>query len=531
MSTSKTTRTTSGIAAFSGSWDTSAILHLLKRVHFGVTKEDLDYFKNLTMAQAVSEILTINYTPPSPPINNYNDTAPDSMVPAGSTWINDYNGLLNGQRLGSYKMWWAGQIINQDRTIREKMVVFWHNHFATQTEVVSWANLAYKHNALLRNDCLKNFRALTKDVTLDPAMLIYLNGEKNTKAAPDENYSRELQELFTLGKGPNSQYTEQDVIAGARVLTGWRIDKTVGTTYFQENRHDTADKQFSSFYNNTVITGKSGASGATEVDDLLDMIFTKNEVSMYLVRKLYRFFVYYDIDETTETNVIAPLAAIFKANNYEIKPVLEALFQSEHFFDVANRGAIIKSPADFTYGVCRTFDIQLLDNSQYVDLYRQWFLLAYSCGLMQQDLGDPPSVSGWPAYYQIPQYHELWINSDTLPNRNKVTDVLAVSGHGSGNYRIKIDAAHFTKKFSSASDPTSLIDDVLALFHTLPVEQAQKDYMKTILLAGQINDSYWTTAWNDYKANPNDNTKYNVVNTRLSLLYKYMMNLSEFQLS
>lgn len=531
MSISKSSRISSGITEYSGAWNKAAVLHLLKRVHFGVTKEDLEYFQALSLTQAINEILDVDYSVPSPPINNYNDTYPDANVAPGTTWVNDYNSNLNSQRMSSFKMWWTGQIISHDNTIREKMVVFWHNHFATETQIVSWANLAYKHNALLRSNCLKNFKTLTKEITLDPAMLIYLNGEKNTKAAPDENYSRELQELFTLGKGPNSLYTEDDVRAGARVLTGWRLNRSDGTPYFTDTRHDSTDKQFSSFYNNTVITGKSGTNGATELDDLLNMIFASSEVSLHLVRKLYRFFVYYQIDEDTEANVIAPLAAIFRTNNYEIKPVLEALLKSQHFYDVAHMGALIKSPSDFTYGICRTFDISFLNGSQYIDQYRQYFLMANVCGQIQQNLGDPPSVSGWPAYYQSPQFHELWINSDTLPNRNKISDILISTGYGAGNYKVQIDAAAFTAKFSSAGDAAALIEEVLTLFHTIPVESAQKDYMKTILLAGQLDDNYWSSAWNDYQLNPTDNAKYNVVNSRLIMLYKYMMNLSEFQLS
>lgn len=525
-------RTHSGIIPYSGAWDNAAVLHLLRRVHFGVVKEDVSYFKGMTMNQAIDNILTIDYTPPAPPINNYNDRDTDPNVPAGSTWINDYNGLLNNQRMRSFKMWWSGQIINHDRSIREQMVLFWHNHFATQADVINWANFTYQNNAILRKDCLKNFKTMVKDITLDPAMLIFLNGERNTKTAPDENYSRELQELFTLGKGPDSQYTEADVQAGAKVLTGWRINKTNGDVYFQENRHDTTDKQFSSFYNNTLIAGKTGPDGGEEeLDAMLDMILAQNEVAKHIVRKLYRWFVYYDIDETTEENVITPLAAIFRNGNYEIKPVLEALFKSEHFFDVANRGALIKSPATFSHGLCRSFELQLPTSADYVEQYNAWGTFASFSSFLQQELGDPPSVSGWPAYYQIPQYHELWINSDTLPNRNKITDVLTTYGYNYAAYSLKIDAANFAEKFSSVTNPEQFIDDLLELLHTIPVEEKQKAYMKTILLSGQLEDHYWSDAWTAYIADKTNEAKKTVVTQRIAFLLKYLMNLGEFQLS
>ena len=152
MATQSKARTNSGINPYSGVWDQAAIVHLLRRVHFGIRKEDLDYFKTKSLNETVAEILTIDYTPPSPPINNYNDNTTDPTIPAGSTWVNDYNGVLNGLRMRSFKSWWGGEIINHDRTIREKMVLFWHNHFSTQADVYNWANFGYQHNALLRKD-------------------------------------------------------------------------------------------------------------------------------------------------------------------------------------------------------------------------------------------------------------------------------------------------------------------------------------------------------------------------------------------
>jgi uncharacterized protein (DUF1800 family) len=204
-----------------------------------------------------------------------------------------------------------GCILQQDRSIREKMTLFWHNHFATETVDVSNANLLYKHANLLRTKALGNFKQLVRDISLDPAMLVYLNGRVNTATAPDENYARELQELFTLGKENNPNYAEADVKAAAKVLTGWRVDTTVNTfpSYFTSSRHDATNKTFSSFYGNTTITGRTGTTaGDVELDDLLNMIFAKNvEVSRFMAKKLYRFFVHYDIDAAAETNVFQPL--------------------------------------------------------------------------------------------------------------------------------------------------------------------------------------------------------------------------------
>jgi uncharacterized protein (DUF1800 family) len=534
MATTKQARTNSGLAQYTGAWGRVEVNHLLKRTNFGARVADAEYFAGRTMSQAVDEILNIDYTTPAPPINNYNGSNADPNIAAGQTWVNDFNGLLNGSRRASFKRWWTGLMINHDRTIKEKMTLFWHNHFATETVVYGWANYAYRQNELFRSNSVKNYRTLVKEISIDPAMLIYLNGNRNTKSAPDENYSRELMELFTLGKGPNSKYTEHDVIEAAKVLTGFRVNNATGTVYFDDTRHDTTDKTFSSFFGTNTITGKTGQNGATELDDLINMIFLQPEVSKHMVRKLYKWFVYYDIDDDTELNVINPLSAIFRNNNYDVKPVLEALFKSEHFFDVANRGALIKSPVDFTVGLCRNFDIEFPPATDYVNQYNAWNLMYYyGMAILQQNIGDPPSVAGWSPYYQVPQFHEIWINSDTLPYRNILTDILIANGYGVGSYRLKVDTLSFAKSIGTATAriPNDLIDYLLVFMHTLEVNSDQKDFMRSILLGGNVNDSYWTDAWDDYYADQNNTQLQSVVSSRLAFLLKYLMNLSEYQLS
>ncbi len=538
MAVSKKARTNSGVSPYTGSFGTAEVLHLLKRTTFGPLKADVDYFATKTMSQAVDEILDVDYTPPTGPVNSY-DTNDPNIAP-GQVWVDDYNSALGNERQRSFKSWWIGLMVNQDRTIREKMVLFWQNHFSTELEVYFWPNFAYKQNQLFRADCLKNFKDMVKDVTLDPAMLVYLNGYLNRKQAPDENYARELQELFTLGKGEDSEYTEGDVIEAARVLTGWRVQTRSGqatpqgSVYFQESWHDEGNKEFSSFYNNFTITGRTGSDGANEVDDLLAMIFNQFEVAKYIVRKLYRWFVYYEIDETTEANVITPLANTFRNSNYDIKTVMAQLLKSEHFFDVANRGALIKSPMDFLIGMMRQYNITDNDksgnvfptSSDYKEEYYMYYLIQYFGSIQQQNIADPPSVAGWPAYYQVPLYHEIWINSDTLPNRNKVSDYIATVGYTRNSFRLKIDPTRLADQFANVADPELFIDDLVEYFYTLDVSSDQKGYMKSILLAGQVTNSYWTNDWNAYKAGSP-----NTAESKLTLLFKYIMNLSEYQLS
>lgn len=529
-------RTSTGISQYTGNWSDDQVYHLLRRTMFGAKLADVNYFKAKTMSDAVDELLTVSTSPPSPPINNYSSGASkDPNIAEGATWVNGPEDInFNSQRRQSLKYWWVGLMINQDRTILEKMTLFWHNHFATQTTTYNSSILGYKHLALLRANALGSFKSLVKEVTINPAMLVYLNGYKNTKKAPDENYARELQELFTVGKDLASHYTEDDVKAAARVLTGWTLDKATFATTFDLSKHDTSDKQFSSFYNNTLIQGRNANSaGDDELNDLLTMIFNQQETAKYICRKLYRWFVYYDIDSSTETNVIEPLAAIFRNSGYDIKATLSALFKSEHFFDSANMGCIIKSPLDFNIGFVRQFEMAFPTSANYVNQYYMWGQVWGATFIQQQDPLDPPNVAGWPAYYQIPSYHELWINSDTLPKRNQITDGLVYVGVTKSGFTLMVDCISAANLSAKPSDPNQLITDLCKHLHaTLTLSKSEKDAIKTsTLLSGQVTDSYWTTAWVDYINNPTDKTKTAIVTGRLQALLKYLMDLSEYQLS
>jgi len=531
----KNYRTLSGLSTYSGPWTRNEVQHLLKRTLFGSTKADIDYFSTRTMDQAVDELLNPTAPLPSPPLNDYNMDDPDPAVAAGTTWVNNFtiDEDINLARRNSFKKWWAGVMLSQDRSIREKITLFWADHFGTETNTIGKAHFVYKHNDLLRKDCLGNFKAMVKDVTTDPGMLIYLNGYLNSASAPDENYARELLELFTLGKGPTVAYTEDDVRKAARVLTGWRINETTGTTYFDDTKHDSTNKTFSSYFNNTVVTGQSGANGTTETDALLNMIFAKDEVAKYICRCVYRWFIYYTIDAAAEANVIEPLAVIFRSNNYEIKPVLAALLKSEHFYDVINQGCLIKSPVDHAIGCMREYAVVFPSvTTAYEDAYGMWDYIRNWTARMGQNVGDPPDVSGWPAYYQEPSFHEIWINHDTLPKRNQFTDIMSWNGYTRNSKQIIIDTIAFTKTLSNPGDPNILIADALSILYRVPLSDAAKQSIKqSILLSGQTQDYYWTNAWNGYLADPSNMAAESIIATRLKSLYQYLMNLSEYQLS
>lgn len=516
-----------GLAPYTGSWTVNEVTHLLKRTMFGAKKADIDYFLTLSPGAAVDELLN-NIVAPSPPVRDYGLIEDDDGVlhddlgvAVGQTWVNDPNMLsnpairsqINGKRIDSLKKWWAGLIINQQRSIQEKMVLFWHHHFSVQEEEVGNAQFLWRHHNLLRSNVLGNVKNITREVCIDPAMLVHLNGYLNSRQAPDENFARELQELFTIGKGNDSQYTEDDVIAAARVLTGWRILNDPLNSYLDTSAHDMGAKTFTAFYNNTTIAGSTDPNA--ELDALMNMIFGTTEAARFICRKLYKWFVYYNIDDATEADVIIPMAAALQSNNYDIKPALALLFKSEHFFDTINQACYIKSPLDMIVGTLREFNVSFPAYTNYTTGYPLFYSLYQNAADMQQQLFQPPDVSGWPSYYQEPMHYELWVNSNSLPKRADFTDALINDS--------VIDVRAFANYSSNPADPNQLINDVTALLLRYPLSANSKAYVKrNFLLNNTTDDSIWTNAWN-----ANNNT---VIDSSLRAMFKFLMNLPEYHL-
>ena len=520
---------TSTTAPYTGTWSRTEAVHLLKRTMFGATKADVDHMLTLTVSQAVDELLNTVTTTPSPPVNNYGTTSnPDPNIAFGSTWVNDVVNNNAAARRGSLTGWWINNMLTQGRSLEQKMTVFWQNHFGTQLPVFGDARFGYKLLETLRTNALGNFQTLVNAVSVEPAMLVYLNGYVNTKNAPDENYGRELQELFTQGKGPNSLYVQADVVAAARALTGWRITNSTVTSYFDSTKHDTNPKQFSSYYNNTVINNSTGG-GASELADLVTMLLATNECAEYVSRCLYRYFVYYNIDSTIEANVITPMAAAFRAG-YDIKTVLSLLLKSEHFFDPLNMGCLIKPPVDHCVGTMRHFGVVFPNNTDIATQYYMWQYVAGYCNACGQELFNPPNVAGWPAYYQAPEFHELWINSDSLPYRQQFCDQFINAGTTKNGQTLVIDPLAYTASMPNPSDPVALISDVLSYLLSMPVSATVQSYLLSVLLSGQSTNAYWTNAWNAYVASPTNTSLQTTVLNRLRPFYQYIMDLPEYQL-
>lgn len=572
---------------YSGAFGKPELLHLLRRTMFGVSKSDLNTFKGKDLTEVLNILVSGTPALPKPPLRAYfnnADPAKDTLetykddqgntkiaVEYGKTWVNtaipsNVIGNPSSQRRTSLKNWWTGQMIHQKHSVYEKMVQFFQTVVAVEESVIENPNSSYFTQELYRKYALGNYKQLIKDMSLNPGMLRYLNGYLNTKKAPDENYGRELQELFTVGKGPGSGYTEDDVKAAARVLTGWTLitrenNVNIVPKYgFNFNNHDTGDKQFSSFYGNKVIRYDTSitdkGSFATiemrrayeELDQLVEMIFATEEVSKYICRRLWTFFVYYDITPDIESEVIEPLAELFrqKVNDPDqMNFVVKALFGSEYFFKAEHRGCMIKSAIDYNVGIMRSFEYPLADDSKVDAQYYMWNLIRTYNLNAGQDVNDPPNVAGWPAYYQIPSFHELWIDTSTYPVRKTTYEALSRNTFTLSNnstyggttnpsygFRTKINFVDFVKKFDSPADPNELIAEATDLLLGGRISQSVRDQLKTnFLLLGQAQDYYWTDAWEIYIADPSTNDpEAKRVPAMLQELFMYLMSSAEFHL-
>ncbi|MEL6718062.1 MAG: DUF1800 family protein, partial [Bacteroidota bacterium] len=316
----------------------------------------------------------------------------------------------------------------------------------------------------------------------------------------------------------------------ARILTGWRVNYQTGKTFFAAARHDNSDKVFSEFYGNRVIKKVAGQNGSQELDELLDMIFDNEECALFICRKIYRFFVHHEIDEWTEEMIIAPLAEIFRNNGYEILPVLRTLFNSQHFLDQLRKGALVKSPLDFIVSMYRDFNTPIPEQTALRNRYEHNGHVVYQSYLFDQDIGDPPNVAGWPAYYQFPNYDKSWITTNTLPRRAAFTDWILWAGISADNFLAQLNLLDTVAQIPESDDPNKLVDFMIEWQYTTPVSDSFRQRLKAILLSGQVNDFYWTDAWFLYLENPNDEMRKETVLNRLKPFFYTLLHQEEYHL-
>lgn len=516
---------------YSGSWDSKKASFLLGRTTFGKTRAQIA----AATANGLEETIETLFSPvptPEPPI--YYKFDKDPQVPIGSSWVGKYQpdnsiiGLRNARKR-SVIVWQTGIMQESGMSILEKMVLFWHEHFPVND--INLGEVSFQYLSTIRSNALGNFRALVEEMTISPAMLIFLNGNQNVAASPNENYARELLELFTIGRGDAvgegdyTNYTEKDIVEIARALTGWKArvnEDGYAESFYLSNKHDKAVKQLSYRFDEVIINN----GGESEYKQVIDIILGKIEVARHICRQLHIWFVGADIDADIEANIIGPMADLMYDNNYDITIPVKALLQSEYFFDEKFIGCMISSPLDFLYKSVNTFEIALPENL--VDKYFVWEAIATAGGLLEMAVMHVPSVAGWKAYYQKPSYYKFWINSVTLGFREEVAIALIVGDNIRG-FKFGINVLNFIASVENATDPNELITNIAALIYEFPLSENQLEYLKGVLIPG-LPDFEWTVEYGKYLEDPENPNTATSVHIKAASLLATMMKMPEFYL-
>lgn len=567
--------------------------HLLRRSTFGPTKQQIDFFATLTPAQAITQL--------------YGQALPDPVLPidpeTGTEWV--LTGITDAnsgdQDLQDFfKQWFAGQMLSAGispaislaYSARERLVFFLHSHFTAIQSKIDNSRALYFQNQLYRLYALDgipsatipadklNFKELTKKVSVDNAMLRLLDGNLNVEGSVNENYARELLELYSIGRGlegtlpPTPEqgdyfvYKEQDVQAAAKVLTGWNFDDDfinidmdtnlprgiVRGSATNASAHDNEVKTFSDrFLSQTIgpdpllLNGASPteASALDEISQLIDLIYSQPETARNICRKIYRFFVYHAITPDINSTIIQEMANVFTSGGFKIQPVIENLLKSQHFYEAAvgvnddNFGGIIKSPIDLVVGTLRFFNVAVPDVTSVAPFYE---LTGEGLGYadsMGMNFYEPYDVAGYEAYHQYPFYNRSWISVNYLTRRYEFIRRL-VNPDEPG--MVKVDVLAFVQNNipnATASNAQSLVIELAT--YLLPVtdnltftdgaddnsgltSERLNYFLKTFLSDFDPNpEAAWTDRWSTQ-------TGLDTVRGQLQNLFNAMLQSPEYQL-
>ncbi len=458
-----------GLEPYTAPLTLSQAYHLLRRVTFAPTVSDANLIVGKTADEAVELLLgSGNETPPTPP--TWVDRITENPSGADIFTKNSIEGQWRSYNTDLIR-WWAELMRKESGTAIEKLTQFWSSHFTTEFTIDEGyipPQLLFRQNKLIRESRLGNFKKFTKDITLDGAMLVYLGGILNTKRSPNENYGREVMELFTCGLG---QYSEGDVKEAARVLTGWRVGqfsdepKPNGeyATYFRPTDHDSGSKQVlgRSIVARDADTNTEHLVKTEEINKLIDIIFEirSDATAEFISRKIYRYFIYSN-PSATDDAMIVQMATLFKQNDFEIRPLIAAVLKSAHFFDEANVGVQIKTPVDYVVGFARQLSKAFVSDA------------GSSMSGMEQTLTDPPNVSGWEGYHR-------WISTKTYPNRRQFASAIVSA-------MTDQELLNLVKQFADYTDADKLAAALETYFLPKPVTASRhKYYLEEALLQKQ----------------------------------------------
>ena len=385
---------TASLAPYANPLDKARVEHLFRRLGFSASAATVNQATGQSAGALVDSLVDAALALPPLP------------APAWSTWTRaNYpedgdaaRPIIRGQ-IDELRLSYTQSLL--DNNLRDRLSFFWSNHFVTEIDIYDAPAFLYEYVNCLQRNSLGNFKTFVSEIGLTNAMLFYLDGVFNNGNNPNENYARELYELFTLGEG--NGYTEDDIIEAARALSGYteRGDVQWTPVTFNPERHDTGAK---------TIMGQTGNWG---YDDTIDILFDQrpNEIAQFICLKLYEYFVHPDSsdDAGNAQTIISGMAATFVANNFEIAPVLRQLFKSEHFFDENAIGVIIKSPFDLY--------LHMINETGFAYDQTNLSFALESANLVGQTLFDPVDVAGW-------ERDRQWINTNFMIGRWLTSEVV-----------------------------------------------------------------------------------------------------------
>ena len=552
--------------------------HLLRRACFHYNKETLNHFATLTPEQAVAQL---SLEPTTPWEHPYDLTANSQDGAVDGFWIHSGNPPSaypygHVRKRGIITGWWWYNMMQQN-SLKHKLTFFLHTCFTATKEGSPKSSHFYDHLQLLNFYAYGNIQTLAEKISFDNVMLLYLDNAENINTNPNENYAREFLELFTILKGPQvaegdyTNYTEHDVQQAARVFTGIKPkrDRTITDSdtgipcgYVNNTHHDTGSKTFSEAFGGQTIQGGSYLQGVrNELSDFVEMIFSKPETAKSYCRKIYRFFVKSEWDESVENAIISPLAAQLMSSNYNLLSVVQTLLKSEHFYDEDNAdssdeiiGGVVKSPLQFFSQIVSSLDIQTpnpkasadnppgswTDDQQ--DFYNFFHNFCHNTFFPSTGMNvfSPESVAGYPADYQGPDYDRSWFSSNTIVARYKTIESLItgknrikglLTGANGGSYYqniwIQFNSVEFVANPNHISNPydsTVLVNELVELLFCESISEARLNYFIQSLF--DIDPGYWSEAWAQYVEDGNNVQ----VKTRLDSLFTKLINAAEFQL-
>ena len=516
--------------------------HLLRRVSFRFTRARVNELANLSAADAATLLLQHQPLILEQPV--YDDATTTGVE--NITWINPPGTPLPAEDFVLRRWvvaWWLGEAFN-DSGAAHKMMLFLHQF--NQVTYTSYGNTHFfDYLALMRWGALGNWKKVASKIIMDQCMLRYLNNTSNTANNPQENFAREFLELFTIGKGPQAgqgdytNYTEDDIIQAAKVLTGCRIqvggDRSVADAEtgipmgrYATGQHNWTEKKFSPRFQELTIPAVTAAAERTvakmqeEIQLFVDKVFEQPETAKNFCRRLYRFFVNEKITDEIENDIIVPLADTLRSGNYEIKPVLQQLFSSSHFFAEDNTtsvekitGGILKSPLDMAYQTISFFGMPVpsptVNPTQHLRFFAQG-VLDRMLLLAGFPLFQASDVAGYPAYYQSPDFSHQWFNSSTIIARYKLPAMLlsgkfTIGNNPNGQLGSILRIVDWTRNsgfFTDPSDPWVLVHELLEALLPKEVDDDRFQYFYNTIFLNGLPAADWTYEWQNYLSSGND---------------------------